>query len=175
MLRRSMVDWQALEGIGGIATAIAVVIALVFGIAQVRLQAAQRRDLAAAEVVAPMLTPEFLAAFDRVVQLPDDADPGLFRDDEALRRALLQVDFTFETAGAMVHARILPLHEVDRMIGGAVRLSWRKARRYVEVERERLGSPSRGEWWQWLVERMNEDPAPGKEEGAHVAFREWRA
>lgn len=169
-----MVDWQALEGIGGIATAIAVLIALVFGVVQVRLQAAQRRDLATAEVLSAMLTPEFLSAIDMLLELPDDAAPAAFRDDPALRRALLQVDFTFETAGAMVHARTLPLHEVDRLIGGVVRETWRKARRYVVEERERRSSPTRAEWWQWLVERMEEDPAPGKREGAHVAFRGWR-
>ncbi len=110
-----MVDWQALEGIGGVATAVALVI------------------------------------------------------------AVLQLAFVFETAGAMVYDGVLPLHFVDRIMGGITRFSWRRAAAYTRSERERMGSPSAGEWWQWLVERMDEDPAPSRKEGAHVAFRDWRA
>lgn len=168
------VDWQALEGIGGVATAIAVVIALVFGVVQIRLQAGQRRDLASAQILANMLTREFVEAIELVLALPDDAPADLVRDRPEVRKAVVQLDFAFEALGTMVHARLLPLHDVDRLMGNLLRASWRRARAFTDAERERLGEPSRGEWWQWLVERMDEDPAPGKAQGAHVAFRAWR-
>ena len=31
-----------------------------------------------------------------------------------------------------------------------------------------------GEWYQWLAERIDEYPAPGKTVGAPVAFKDWR-
>jgi hypothetical protein len=30
-----------------------------------------------------------------------------------------------------------------------------------------------GEWFQWLAERMEQYPAPGKAQGAAAAFRDW--
>lgn len=170
-----MVDWQALEGIGGVATAIAVVVAVVFGVVQSRIMAAQRRELAVFEPLRQMLAPSFVAALDMISQLPDDAPAEEIARDPQMRQAIVQAYFVFEMAGMMVHDRILPLHDADRMFGGMLRTSWRKVRRYSEWERERLGSPSVAEWFQWLYERMEADPAPGKHEGAHVAFRGWRA
>lgn len=170
--RVGMVDWQMLEGIGGIATAIAVIIAVAFGLAQIRESARQRRDVVATQLLSSMLTPEFLAAYDRVVRLADDTPAVTIRDDPATRHAVLVLDFTLEEVGAMVFERILPLHFVDRQIGGMARATWRKARGFVEDERTRANA-NFGEWWQWVVERMDEDPAPGKREGAHVAFRDW--
>lgn len=162
-----------LEGIGGVATALAVVIALVFGLAQMRQFARQRIDAVAMQLLGSMLTPEFLVAYDRVIMLEDDTPAATIRDDEALRHAVLHLDFAFEEAGAMVFERILPLHFVDRQLGGMARATWRKSRVFVMAERAHANASS-GEWWQWLVERMEEDPAPGKREGAHVAFRSWR-
>lgn len=79
-----------------------------------------------------------------------------------------------EAAGLRVFECVLPLHLVDRQMGGMARVDWRKVRRYVEAERA-SGYVNVGEWWQWLVERMELDPTPGKTRGTHVAFRDWRA
>lgn len=160
--------------IASVATALAVVVALVFGVLQVRLQSGQRRDLAQAEMLRGMLTPQFLAAVDLIQNVADDAPVEVFLHDAELRRAFYLLDFNFEAVGWMVHEGVLPLHSVDALFGGIVRLAWRKGRRFVEHDRASTGAPSRGEWTQWLYERMEEDPAPGKREGAHVAFREWR-
>jgi hypothetical protein len=62
-----------------------------------------------------------------------------------LRGAVLQLDFVFETAGVMVHDGVLPPHT-------------------PKSERERMNRQAAGEWWQWLVERMDKDPAPGRKE-----------
>jgi hypothetical protein len=31
-----------------------------------------------------------------------------------------------------------------------------------------------GEWFQWLAEQLEAHPAPGKAEGAHLVFKDWR-
>ena len=169
-----MVDWQMLEGIGGIATAIAVVVALAFGLAQIRQAARQRHEIAVANLIAHIVSPEVVQALDRILQLPSDAPAQAIDDDRSVRQDVRLVDFTLEGAGVLVYERRIPLHDIDRMMGGTVRLAWSRVNLYTIAERERLGSPSIGEWWQWLVERMDEDPAPGKREGAHIAFRSWR-
>ncbi len=69
----------------------------------------------------------------------------------------------------MVFEGVVDLRQVDRMVGGLVRLTWRRLRRWVESERET--NPNTAEWWQWLYERLEADPDPSKALGAHVAYR----
>lgn len=167
-----MVDWQMLEGIGGVATAIAVIIAVTFGILQFRQMETQRRQAATQHYLASVSTPQVVNAVQRLLKLPDDAPPEMIASDPQLRQELVYLDWAMEGAGLFVYNRAADLHDVDRIMGGFTRGVWRKVRRYVEAER--ADWPNFGEWWQWLVERMDEDPAPGKREGAHVAFRSWR-
>lgn len=167
-----MVDWQMLEGIGGVATAIAVFIAVVFGMVQFRQIEAQRRQAATQHYLSAISTQQVIDAVPRLIKLPDDAPPEMVASDPALRQALVNLDWAMEGIGVFVYNRAADLHDVDRIMGGFTRDVWRKIRRYVEAERSDW--PNLGEWWQWLVERMDEDPAPGKKTGAHIAFRSWR-
>jgi hypothetical protein len=36
------------------------------------------------------------------------------------------------------------------------------------------GASALAEWFQWLAERLEEDPAPGKAQGAWVAHEAWK-
>jgi hypothetical protein len=66
---------------------------------------------------------------------------------------------------------VVDLHTLDRMVGGWVRATWVRLRRWVESERIEDRSPNVGEWWQWLYEQLEADPDPGKASGTHVAYR----
>jgi hypothetical protein len=44
------------------------------------------------------------------------------------------------------------LNAVDELLGGTVRVAWRKLHDHVEYERERAGSQKNWEWFQWLAE-----------------------
>ncbi|MBI2079004.1 MAG: hypothetical protein HYT80_11675 [Euryarchaeota archaeon] len=167
-----MVDWQMLEGIGGVATAAAVVFAVVFGVVQYRQFERQRRQAAANAYVANFMMPDVVSAIQRIMRLPDDAPPEQVAPDAQLSHDVVSLGFAIEGVGSFVHARTVDLHDVDRMAGGLIRSGWRKIRPFAEQQRATW--PNFCEWWQWLVERMEEDPAAGKQEGAHVAFRSWR-
>lgn len=65
----------------------------------------------------------------------------------------------------------LPATAAPRTVGGWVRGSWTRLRRWVEAERAESRNPNVGEWWQWLYERLEADPDPGKAQAAHVAYR----
>lgn len=167
-----MVDWQMLEGIGGVATALAVIVAVIFGYAQYRQAELQRRQAATHEYLANFTKRESVDAIQRMMQLPDAAPPEILERDETLRRDIIAMAFAIESVGALVYSRTVDLHEVDRVAGGFIRDGWNKVKPFVEHQRTTW--PSLGEWWQWLVERMEQDPAPGKSVGAHVAFRDWK-
>jgi hypothetical protein len=75
--------------------------------------------------------------------------------------AVQAVGCILEGLGYSVYARIVPLRVVGDLLGGAVRLAWRKVQLYVDEERRRTGSQKTFEWFQWLAAQL-ERYAPGK-------------
>ena len=152
-------------------SALAVVTGVVFGVIQLRHGIQARRDSAAVDVVRTVQTEEVRLAVRRVLQLPVDVDPATIRNDPALLEAALLVDSACEMWGSMVYEGVVDHQMLDRMVGGWVRSTWSRLHRWIEAERADLDNPNVGEWWQWLVEILERDPDPGKELGAHVAYR----
>jgi hypothetical protein len=155
-----------------LATTVGVVVAVVFGIAELRRVARERRDAAAVEIVRAAQTPEIIRAVGRILKLPDDADPQVIRSDPALLEAAMAVYFACEMWGSIVFEGVIDLHLLDRMVGGWVRSAWVRLRRWIAAERIDNRNPNVGEWWQWLYERFEADPEPGKAQGAHIAYRD---
>jgi hypothetical protein len=154
-----------------LATSVAVIVAVVFGITELRRGARDRRDRAAVEVVRSVQTQESFRAVGRILNLPDDAAPEAIRNDPATLDAAMLVYFACEMLGSIVFEGVVDLHTLDRMVGGWVRATWVRLRRWVESERVEDRSPNVGEWWQWLYEQLEADPDPGKASGTHVAYR----
>jgi hypothetical protein len=162
-----------LAPLANLASGLAVVFAVIFGTLQIRQMAKTRALFTATELVHAMLTAEFARTVRIVMTLPDDADPAQISDDPEMAAAALSIGHVFESLGVLVFHRILPLNLVDDLMGGYVRQIWRKLRRHTEQRRIDVGI-SQGEWMQWLAERLDEYPSPGKGAGAHVAHRHWR-
>ena len=151
--------------------ALAVVAGVVFGLAELRHATRSRRDHAAVDIVRTVQTQEVRQAVERVLNLPNDADPAVIRSDPAMLEAALAVDSACEMWGSMVFEGVVDQHMLDRMVGGWIRGAWSRLHRWVEAERADNRNPNVGEWWQWLFERLEADPDPGKAAAAYVAFR----
>jgi hypothetical protein len=154
-----------------IATTSALVGGIALGLAEIRRAARARRELAAVDIVRTVQTQEVRRVVERVLRLPDGVDPEAIRADPAVLDAALAVDSACEMWGSMVFEGVLDQHLLDRMVGGWIRGTWRRLQPWVEGERVEKGNPNVGEWWQWLYERLEEDPDLGKVQGAHVAYR----
>ena len=152
-------------------TTVAIVAGVGFGLVQLRQALRDRRDHAAVDIVRTVQTQEVRRAVERVLKLPDDADPDVIRSDPDLLEAALAVDSACEMWGSMVYEGVVDHHMLDRMVGGWVRGTWSRLRRWVEVERVANRNPNVGEWWEWLNDRLLADPDPAKAQGAHVAYR----
>jgi hypothetical protein len=163
-----MVDLKLLSDL---LTNLAVVFGIAFGLIQLRQAIRARRDHAAVDIVRTVQTQEVRRAVERVMNLPDDVDPELIRDDPALLQAVLAVDSACEMWGCMVYEKVVDHRMLDRMVGGWIRATWRRLRRWVESERATSRNPNVGEWWQWLYERLEADGDPAKGMGAHVTYR----
>jgi hypothetical protein len=151
--------------------AVAVVLGVGFGLAELRHATRNRRDHAAVDIVRTVQTQEVRRAVNRVLNLPVDAEPEVIRRDRVMLDAALAVDSACEMWGSMVYEGVVDLHMLDRMVGGWIRGSWSRLRRWVEAERADNQNPNVGEWWQWLYERLEADPDPGKAQAAYVAYR----
>jgi hypothetical protein len=156
-----------------IASSLAVLVALVFGVLTIRQWQRSRQLTAAAELVRTMQTAEFTRAIARIVELPENADANVMLADRELMLSFYAVSHVFESLGVLVHHRLLPLHLVDHLCGGYVRASWKRVKPLVVARRETLGAMF-GEWFQWLAERIEQYPAPGKDVGAPIAFADWK-
>ncbi|MDQ2974020.1 MAG: hypothetical protein M3R69_01260 [Acidobacteriota bacterium] len=152
-------------------TTLAVVLGVIFAVVQLRHAARLRRDQAAVDIVRTVQTQEVRRAVARILKLPNNADPEVIRSDPALLEAALAVDSACEMWGCMVYENVVDHRMLDRMVGGWVRGTWRRLGRWVEAERVENCNPNVGEWWQWLYERIEDDPDPGKIQGAHIAYR----
>ena len=157
-----------------VVSAVAILSGVIFGVAQLRQSVQDRRDAAAVDVVRTVQTQEVRLAIRRVLELSDDTAPATIRHDSVLLEAALAVDSACEMWGSMVYEGVVDHQMLDRMVGGWVRGTWSRLRRWVEEERVELNNPNVGEWWQWLFELLEEDPDPGKALGAHVAYRQKR-
>ena len=160
--------------LASLATALTLVVALVFGALQVNHARGQRRQEALNVIIRAMQTSEITRPARLLMELPIEAPAERIEADPALKEAASSVIVFLEGSGMMVHSRTVDLHDLDRAMGGVARGLWRRLRPYVEARREKEQDPNFGEWFQWLVERMEEDPAPGKADGAHVSYRGWR-
>lgn len=154
-----------------IVTTFSVVVGVTFALVQLRQANRLRRDHAAVDVVRTVQTQEVRKAMATILKLPNDVSPEIIREDPTLLAAALAVDSACEMWGCLVFENVVELRMLDRMVGGWVRGTWGKLGRWVEAERLDNRNPNIGEWWQWLVEKIEADPDPCKAEGAHIVYR----
>lgn len=165
-----------LSALANIATALTVIVAAAFGVVELRRARREREERAAFAVVRAIMTPEWIRSVILAQSLPEDAAPEDVTRDPRVLDAVQSVGIILEALGYAVFAHVVPLRVVDELVGGTVRVTWRKSRRYVEAERRQSGSQKSWEWFQWLAEQL-ETHAPARTSlstGAYEAYRAWR-
>jgi len=160
--------------LANVVTASAAVIALVVGTGQLLHLRAERRERAAFEIVHTLQTAEYIRSISVVFVLPDAAGPEAIEAHPEARHNVDAVLNTFEVLGYAVYCRLVPLQVVEDLVGGAVRVTWRKVAAYASRCRLESGSQKTWEWAQWLGEQLERRRGTlDGIEGAHVKHREW--
>ena len=165
-----------LATIANIATALTVLTGVVFGLVEAQRARRARQERAAFAAVQAILTREWMNSMIVVHSIPDGLSASAIEADARVVDAAHAVGIILEGLGYSVFARIVPLEVVADLVGGTVRLAWRKLGPYVEEERRRSGSQKSFEWFQWLAMQL-ERHSPGKTDlktGAHEAYRNWK-
>jgi len=165
-----------LSTIANLATALTVLTAVIFGLVEMRRARRDREERAAFAAVQAILTPQWMRSMLIVHNIPETATAAEIENDSRILEAASAVGITLEGLGYSVYARIVPLRVISDLMGGTIRLAWRKLEPYIEEERRRTGSKKTFEWFEWLA-RQIERHVPGKtnlEVGAQEAYLDWK-
>jgi hypothetical protein len=165
-----------LSTVANIATALTVLTAVIFGVIEMRHARKEREERAAFVAVQAILTPAWMDSMILVQAIAEGTTPSQIETDPRLFQAAQSIACILESLGYAVFARMVPLNVVDELLGGTVRVAWRKLGGYVEYERERAGSQKNWEWFQWLAEQIDRHTKARTSltRGAHEAYRDWR-
>jgi hypothetical protein len=155
-------------------TLIAILSGVIFGIAEIRRARYARHDEATNHIFDSGFFDENIGALLPIFDLPELADAELVLKDKEFAKMAQMVSNRIEFWGMQVYEGKIELHTLDLIAGATVRIYWNRLQNFIFHQRERYDSPNIGEWFQWLAERLDEYPASGKEEGAHIAFRDWK-
>jgi hypothetical protein len=149
--------------IANIALALSVVVAVIFGIAQVKAAARDRRERLTLETLRSFSGREFAELMHHVQwrELPKTrAELQLLTDQDQV--LFVQMAQTMESLGLMVAEDLINLDLVDKTLGDFVITAWNKYQPVFLDMREKNPDPFLGEYFQWLADtiakRMAENP-----------------
>jgi hypothetical protein len=165
-----------LSTIANVATALTVLTGVGFGLVEAQRSRRTRQERAALAAIQAILTPEWMKSMIIVHSIPDGTTTSAIEADGRVLEAAHAVGLILEGLGYSVYARVVPLQVVGDLMGGTVRLAWRKLRIYIEEERRRSGSRKTFEWFQWLAIQL-ERHSPGKtnlQVGAYEVYLDWK-
>lgn len=141
--------------IANVSLALSFIAALVFGLAQVKAVARDRRERLTLETLRAFQTREFAELMDF---LNSPNFPKNVEESRALTGRdnvmLLQFSQQMESLGILVAERLIDIDLVDKTLGSYVVTAWNKYRPIILAVRER--DPYLNEYFEWLAARMEE-------------------
>jgi hypothetical protein len=162
--------------IANVATALTLIAGVGFGLVEAQRSRRAREERATFAAIQAILTPEWIKSMLVVHKIPDGSSASEIETDARALEAAQAVGVILEGLGYSVYARLIPLQVVGDLMGGTVRLAWRKLRPYIEEERRRSGSQKYFEWFGWLAAQLERN-SPGKtslQVGAQEAYDDWK-
>ncbi len=129
---------------------LAVIIGIIIAIVQVMQLKKQRKELATIEFLKSWQTPEFTKALNEIQFMPDHVAPEELRSSKTeMDSYAYLVHSFFESTGLMVKRQIISFDVVNDLVGGVIKVTWRKLDMWVHEWRE-ARNPEAGEWFEWL-------------------------
>lgn len=140
-----------------VALALSLIVALIFGIAQVRAAARDRRERLTLETLRNFQTREFaeLIHFVTSHNLPSTRKEFSTRPENE-QIIFIQLAQQMESLGLLVAEKLINLDLVDKTLGSFVSAAWQKYKNVFLDMRENIPDPFLGEYFQWLAEHIDE-------------------
>src|ERR1700730_1218358 len=148
---------DVISTIANVALTLSVIVALIFGVAQVNVAARDRRERLTLGTLSAFQTREFAELIYYINKLKPmsgwEEMTSLPAEDQV---RFIQFNQQMETLGLLVAEKLINLELVDKTLGSFVSTSWEKFRLMFYDARENIPDPFLGEYFQWLAECINE-------------------
>jgi hypothetical protein len=154
---------ETITVLANLALTLSLIVAVVFGIAQVRSAARDRKERLTLDVLRNFQSREFaeLISFITTHTVPTSRDE-LRKLPEAEQVMFIQFAQQMESLGMLVAERLINLDLVDKTLGSFVTSSWERSKKLFIELRKSSNDPFLSEYFQWLAEaiekRMKENP-----------------
>ncbi len=153
---------------------LAIIFGIAFGALQLRQHRKQSRDMAILELARSFEDPEFTDAYMLITSLEVGiGDEDLQSKGPEYVAAAMRVGWKFETVGMLIHSHVVPMDAMADLVGGFALKLWSILGEWAEEMRVKNCQPEFFEWYQWLVERL-EERGESTHEPAYQAHRSWR-
>jgi hypothetical protein len=175
-LALAQIEVVELGTIANVATAMTLLVGVVFGLVEMRRARRDREERAAFAAVQAFMTPEWMSSSMIVHSIPKGTTAEQLENDPRMLEACLKIATIMEGIGYSVYARIVPLSVAADLIGGTAQIAWQNFRPFVEVERIRAGTQKSWEWFEWLVEQLERHSVTktNLQMGAQTVYRDWK-
>jgi|SRR6476469_1241697 hypothetical protein len=142
--------------LANLALTLSFIVGLIFGIAQVRAAARDRRERLTLETLRNFQTHEFagLIHFITTRNMPTTQE-GLRALPTEDQVTYIQFGQEMESLGLLVAERLINIDLVDKTLGSLVTIAWEKYKVLFQDIRERQPDPFLGEYFQWLAEQID--------------------
>jgi hypothetical protein len=149
--------------IANLALTFSFIVALIFGIAQVKAAARDRRERLTLDALRNFQSREFAELINYVAsnKLPTTLE-GLRSLPQNEQTLLIQFGQQMESLGILVAEGLVDIDLVDKTLGSFVSTSWQKLKKlYLDI-RNKNNDPFLSEYFQWLAkqidDRMSKNP-----------------
>lgn len=150
--------------VANVSLALTFLVGLVFGIAQVKAAARDRRERLTLETLRAFQTREFA---ELMIFVNSSRFPKNRRESSALadKDTVLMLEFSqkMESLGILVAEGLVDIDLVDKTLGTYVTTTWNKYKTFIVPIRDER-DPYLNEYYQWLSDRMEERQAASPRE-----------
>jgi len=143
--------------IANLALTLSFIVALIFGIAQVRVAARDRKERLTLGTLEAFQTREFaelIYTINNLKTLPNWEEMKSLPKEDQIK--IIQFGQQMETLGLLVAERLINLDLVEKTLGSFVATSWDKFKLMFFDARKKIPDPFLAEYFQWLAERIDE-------------------
>lgn len=170
-----IMDLNSLVNLTQILGIFVLIYGMLLGLKQFRLFRNQRRDLAIMECARSFEDQDFTESY----RLLTGIEPGKTKTEinalgEEYETAALRAGMKFETIGLLVYKGVVPIDAMEDLVGGAALTLWNILEKWVIETRLIRSHDSFLEWYQWLVDRLNER-GEATRSPAFVAYKNWKS
>ena len=149
--------------LANIALTLSLIVAVIFGIAQIRASKQDRRERLTVDMLRTFQSKEFaeIILFITTADFPkNQKEWSSWAQDE--RAKFIQIGQQMESLGILLADQLIDIDLLDKTLGSFITTTWEKFKPIFLELRETNPDPYLGEYFQWMAEqidkRMKENP-----------------